>query len=144
MNPSSRPRSEKLFKEACRYLVGGVNSPVRAFKAVGGTPVFMRSGSGARLIDQDRRSYIDYCSSWGPLILGHAHPQVTAAACAAAKRGSSFGAGTEGEVLLAREISAALPSMELMRLTSSGTEAVMSALRVARAFTGRDTSITYW
>src|SRR5258708_5605807 len=99
-----RPRSEMLFKEACRYLVGGVNSPVRAFKSVGGAPVFVESGKGSRLKDADGQSYIDYCLSWGPLILGHAHPAVTAAACAAAKKGASFGASTEQELILAKEI----------------------------------------
>ena len=135
--------SSRLFKEACRVLVGGVNSPVRAFKSVGGSPVFMRSGRGSRIVDADGNAYIDYCLSWGPLILGHAHPQVTAAACAAARRGASFGAATESEVVLARAISAAFPSMELVRLTSSGTEAAMSALRVARAFTGRELTLKF-
>lgn len=140
MNPR---RSKKLFQEASRYLVGGVNSPVRAFNSVGGTPVFIRSGKGAFLEDVDGQRYVDYCLSWGPLILGHAHPEVTAAACAAAKKGASFGASTEGEVLLAKEIALALPSMKLLRFTSSGTEAVMSAARAARAFTGRDVIVKF-
>lgn len=130
--------SKTLFERAQRVLVGGVNSPVRAFRAVGGTPVFMASGKGARVTDVDGRRYIDYCGSWGPLILGHAHPAVTKAANRAAARGASFGAPTEGEILLAEEIRRAYPSMERVRLTSSGTEAVMSALRVARAWTRRD------
>lgn len=139
----SMTKSEKLFQRASKVLVGGVNSPVRAFKSVGGSPVFMRSGKGAKLTDADGRKYIDYCGSWGPLILGHAHPAVVRAATAAAKQGSSFGAPTEREIELAETISQALPSMELLRLTSSGTEAVMSALRVARAFTGREIVIKF-
>ena len=136
-------RSTALFDRARRVLVGGVNSPVRAFRAVGGTPVFMARGRGARVIDVDGRGYIDYCSSWGPLILGHANPAVTRAAAAAAARGASFGAPTEGEVLLAEEIRRAYPSMERVRMTSSGTEAVMSALRLARAWTGRDVVVKF-
>lgn len=139
----ARLNSKKLFERARKVLVGGVNSPVRAFKSVGGTPLFMRSGSGARLTDVDGRSYIDYCLSWGPLILGHARREVVAAAKKAMESGSTFGASTLKEVLLAEEIKKALPSMELLRLTSSGTEAVMSALRVARAYTGRDTVIKF-
>ncbi|MBI5202151.1 MAG: glutamate-1-semialdehyde 2,1-aminomutase [Elusimicrobia bacterium] len=131
-------KSKALFARAQRVLVGGVNSPVRAFRAVGGTPVFVGSGRGSRLVDADGKSYIDYCLSWGPLILGHAHPGVTRAASRAAARGASFGAPTEGEILLAEEIRRAYPSMERVRLTSSGTEAVMSALRAARAWTKRD------
>lgn len=130
-------RSKALFKASCKVFVGGVNSPVRAFKAVGGTPVFMRSGKGSRVTDADGKRYIDYCLSWGPLILGHSHPQVTSAAAEALRKGSTFGAPTEGELRLGEMIRTALPSMQRLRLTSSGTEAVMSALRVARAFTGR-------
>ncbi len=137
------PRSRALFSRASRVLVGGVNSPVRAFKAVGGSPLFMRSGSGARLTDADGRRYLDYCLSWGPLILGHAHPKIVAAAVAAVRSGSSFGAPTEGEHLLAEAIREALPSMERLRLTSSGTEAVMSALRAARAWTKRDLIVKF-
>ena len=137
------PKSRKLFKRACRCLVGGVNSPVRAFKAVGATPVFMASGSGARLTDVDGRRYVDYCLSWGPLIFGHARREIVAAAGRALRGGSTFGAATEGEVLLAEAIRSALPSMELVRLTSSGTEAVMSAVRVARAFTKRDLIVKF-
>ena len=135
---SAGRKSKALFERAQRSLVGGVNSPVRAFKAVGGSPLFMERGRGARITDADGRSYLDFCLSWGPLILGHAFPPVVRAAEAALKRGSSFGAPTEGEIRLAEAISAAVPSMELVRLTSSGTEAVMSALRLARAATGRD------
>jgi len=130
--------SARLMKQASGVLVGGVNSPVRAFKSVGGVPVFMRSGKGSRIVDADGRAYIDYCGSWGPLIFGHAHPKITSAACAAARRGATFGAATESEFRLAEAIRQAVPSMELVRLTSSGTEAVMGALRAARASTGRE------
>ncbi len=136
-------KSASWFTRASRSLVGGVSSPVRAFKGVGGTPRFMASGQGCRLTDVDGRSYIDYCASWGPLILGHARREVVAAARAATRKGSTFGAPTAGEVLLAEEIRKALPSMHLLRLTSSGTEAVMSALRVARAATRRDAVIKF-
>ena len=136
-------KTEKLFSRACRVLVGGVNSPVRAFRAVGGTPVFAAQGRGSRLTDAGGKRYIDYCLSWGPLILGHAHPAVTRAAVLAAARGATFGMPTEGEVLLAEEIRRAFPSMERVRLTSSGTEAVMSALRLARAATGRDVIVKF-
>ncbi|MBI4377164.1 MAG: glutamate-1-semialdehyde 2,1-aminomutase [Elusimicrobia bacterium] len=136
-------RSAALFRRACRSLVGGVNSPVRAFKAVGGFPVFMESGKGAYLKDADGRRYIDYCLSWGPLILGHAREEIIAAAQRALKKGSTFGAATEMEVALAEALKAALPSLELLRLTSSGTEAVMSAIRLARAHTGRDWVIKF-
>jgi glutamate-1-semialdehyde 2,1-aminomutase len=136
-------QSKKLFARAQKSLVGGVNSPVRAFKAVGGTPVFMRSGKGAALIDEDGNRYIDYCLSWGPLILGHAHPAVTRAASSAVRAGASFGAPTQAETLLAEALKKALPSLELVRMTSSGTEAVMGALRAARAFTGRDRVVKF-
>ena len=135
--------SRRLFRRAQRVLVGGVNSPVRAFRAVGGTPVFMSSGRGAHLRDADGRRYLDYCLSWGPLILGHARREVAAAAERALRRGSTFGAATEAEIGLAEAIREAVPSMELLRLTSSGTEAVMSAVRVARAFTGRDLIVKF-
>jgi len=124
-------------------LAGGVNSPVRAFRAVGGVPVFAASGKGALLKGADGKTYIDFCLSWGPLILGHAHPEVVKAAQAALRRGSSFGMPTEGETLLAAAIRKALPSMERVRLTSSGTEAVMSSLRLARAFTGRELIVKF-
>ncbi|MFA6315976.1 MAG: glutamate-1-semialdehyde 2,1-aminomutase [Elusimicrobiota bacterium] len=131
-------RSRRLFARAQKVLVGGVNSPVRAFKSVGASPVFMRSGAGPILTDEDGKRYLDFCLSWGPLILGHARAEVVAKAGEALRRGSTFGAATEAETLLAEDIRSALPSMELVRLTSSGTEADMSAVRVARAFTGRD------
>ena len=130
-------RSKQLFDEAQCYLPGGVNSPVRAFKAVGGTPVFMKRGQGSRLYDEDNNEYIDYVCSWGPLILGHSHPQVVKALKTAVERGSSFGTPTELETTLAKMICAAIPSIEKVRLVNSGTEATMSAIRLARAFTGR-------
>jgi glutamate-1-semialdehyde 2,1-aminomutase len=129
--------SEQWFAEAQRLIPGGVNSPVRAFRGVGGTPFFVSRGEGPRLFDVDGKSYLDYVMSWGPLILGHAPKRVTEAVQDALERGTSYGAPTPGEVELAREIAAAMPSMELVRLVSSGTEAAMSALRVARGFTGR-------
>ncbi|HEY8285123.1 MAG TPA: aminotransferase class III-fold pyridoxal phosphate-dependent enzyme, partial [Chloroflexota bacterium] len=130
-------RSEALFAEACRLFPGGVNSPVRAFRGVGGTPRFIARGEGPYLIDADGNRMIDYVLSWGPLILGHAHPDVIAAITAQAARGTSFGAPTELESELARLIHAAMPAVEEMRFVSSGTEATMSAARLARAFTGR-------
>ena len=136
-------RSQKLFDEAQRYLPGGVDSPVRAFKAVGGTPPFMVRGKGSRIYDADGNEFIDYVGSWGPLILGHAHPQVVAALQQAAERGTTFGAPTELEITLAKMISAAMPSLEMLRFVNSGTEAVMSALRLARAFTRRDKVVKF-
>jgi glutamate-1-semialdehyde 2,1-aminomutase len=130
-------RSEKLFAEARRVIPGGVNSPVRAWKSVGGAPRFVSRGQGARITDVDGRSYVDMVCSWGPLIFGHAHPSVVRAVQEAASRGVSFGAPTPGEVELAREITSVYPSIEKVRLVSSGTEATMSAIRVARAFTGK-------
>jgi glutamate-1-semialdehyde 2,1-aminomutase len=131
-------RSIKLFEEAQQLIPGGVNSPVRAFRSVGGQPRFIDRANGARLYDLDGNAYIDYVLSWGPMILGHASPPVIAAIKKAAARGTSYGAPTELEVELAREIRAAVPSMQKIRLVSSGTEAVMSAIRVARGFTKRD------
>lgn len=136
-------KSKRLFVRARKSLVGGVNSPVRAFKSVGGSPVFMRSGSGAYITDVDGRRYVDLCLSWGPLMFGHARREITAAAEQALRQGSTFGAATEAEVALAERIKAALPSMELVRLTSSGTEAGMSACRAARAYTRRDLIIKF-
>jgi glutamate-1-semialdehyde 2,1-aminomutase len=133
--------SEALFERAQNLFPGGVNSPVRAFKAVGGTPVFLARGQGARVWDADGNSYLDFLGSWGPLILGHADPDVVTAIEAAARDGTSFGASTEREVLLGEAIRAAVPSMERMRFVSSGTEATMSALRLARGYTGRDVFI---
>jgi glutamate-1-semialdehyde 2,1-aminomutase len=131
-------KSQQLFKTALERMPGGVNSPVRAFRAVGGEPVFIERGAGSRVTDADGRDYIDYVMSWGPLILGHAHPEVVEALTRAAGDGTSFGACSAGEVQLAGRIQEAFQSIERVRLTSSGTEATMSALRVARAATGRD------
>jgi glutamate-1-semialdehyde 2,1-aminomutase len=136
-------RSRSLFERSLELIPGGVNSPVRAFRAVGGTPVFFRSGRGSRLTDEDGREYIDYVGSWGPLILGHAHPEVLAEIGAAAARGLSFGAPTALELEMAEAITGALPSVEQVRLVSSGTEAVMSALRLARGFTGRKVIVKF-
>ncbi|MFI5279712.1 MAG: glutamate-1-semialdehyde 2,1-aminomutase [Gemmatimonadales bacterium] len=130
-------RSERLFREAQQLLVGGVNSPVRAFKGVGGTPRMMALGSGAYLVDADGNRYIDFVLAWGPLILGHAPPLVVRAVSKALKNGTAFGAPSELETELARRVVRAFPSIELVRFVSSGTEATMSAIRVARAFTGR-------
>ncbi len=135
--------SRRLLEEAQQYLPGGVDSPVRAFKAVGGYPPFMVRGAGSRLHDADGNEYIDYVCSWGPLILGHSHPRVVRALKRAVDRGTSFGAATELELTLARMVSGAVPSMEMLRFVNSGTEATMSALRVARAFTGRDKIIKF-
>ncbi|NBQ54517.1 MAG: aminotransferase class III-fold pyridoxal phosphate-dependent enzyme, partial [Proteobacteria bacterium] len=132
-----RPRSKALFEEAVGLMPGGVNSPVRAFASVGGTPVFMKRANGAYLWDEDGNRYIDYITSWGPAIVGHAHPEVLAAINEAAAGGLSFGTPTAGESILAHKIIKAMPAIEMLRLVSSGTEACMSALRVARAFTGR-------
>ncbi len=136
-------RSETLFARAREVIPGGVNSPVRAFRAVGGQPIFIEHGEGAYLFDVDGNRYIDYVGSWGPLILGHAHPQVVAAVTAAAQRGTSYGAPTEAEVWLAELVTSAVPSVELVRFVNSGTEATMSALRVARAYTGRNKIIKF-
>jgi len=136
-------RSRRLFQEASRYFPGGVNSPVRAFRAVGGDPFFVSHAGGSRISDVDGNSYIDYVGSWGPMILGHAHPRVVAAIQGTAKSGTSFGAPTELETRLARLVQAAFPSMERMRFVSSGTEACMSALRVARGFTRRDAIVKF-
>ena len=131
------PRSRTLFAEAQRLLPGGVDSPVRAFRAVGGDPLFIARGEGAWLEDVDGRRYLDYVLSWGPLILGHAHPAIVSAIAAAAARGTSFGAPSELEVEMARALRSRFPSLEMVRMVNSGTEATMSAVRVARAFTGR-------
>ena len=131
------PASERLFARAQAVTPGGVNSPVRAFRAVGGTPRFMASGHGPYLVDVDGREYVDLVCSWGPLILGHAHPAVVTAIEQAAARGTSFGTPTAGEVALAEEIVARVPPVEQVRLVNSGTEATMSAIRLARGVTGR-------
>ncbi len=130
-------KSEAAFERAKRLIPGGVNSPVRAFRSVGGTPVFVREANGCMLVDIDGKAYIDYVMSWGPLILGHANPLVIAAVRDAAERGTSFGAPTEAETELAELVISMVPSIEKVRFCSSGTEATMSALRLARGFTGR-------
>ena len=136
-------RSDELFARAREIIPGGVNSPVRAFKAVGGQPRFIERGAGAYLYDVDGNRYIDYVLSWGPLIHGHAHPHVIAAITRTAADGTSFGAPTELEVRLAEMVIAAMPAIEMVRFVNSGTEATMSALRLARAYTGRDKIIKF-
>src|ERR671916_1940472 len=139
----TQTRSEELFQRAQSLIPGGVNSPVRAFRGVGGTPRFIARGEGSRLIDVDGNSYIDYICSWGPLLLGHRPKEVIDALQQVLEIGTSFGAPTEREIELAELIRDAMPSMELVRLVNSGTEATMSALRVARGFTGRDLTIKF-
>lgn len=138
-----RSRSQALFQRACQLMPGGVNSPARAFGAVGREPVVVERGAGAYMWDVDGNRYIDYVGSWGPLILGHAHPEVVAAVEEAARRGMSFGAPTEAENRLAEWIIEAMPSIERVRLVNSGTEATMSAIRLARGFTGRDIIVKF-
>ena len=135
--------SERLFARARRLIPGGVNSPVRSFGAVGGIPPFIDSGSGARVRDVDGNEYLDFVGSWGPLVLGHAHPAVVEAVQRAAADGTSFGAPTERELELAELITRAMPSIEMLRLVNSGTEAAMSAIRIARAYTGRSKLIKF-
>jgi glutamate-1-semialdehyde 2,1-aminomutase len=136
-------RSQKLFELSRRLIPGGVNSPVRAFQGVGGTPIFFREGKGAHLIDVDGNRYIDYVGSWGPMIVGHAHPSVIKAVQKTAARSLSFGAPTELELEMAQMITELVPSIEQVRLVSSGTEATMSAIRLARGFTGRSKLIKF-
>jgi glutamate-1-semialdehyde 2,1-aminomutase len=138
MTKRDRSRSEALYARAKEVIPGGVNSPVRAFRGVGGTPVFLARGEGARVYDADGNAYLDYVGSWGPFILGHAHPEVIEAIREAALSSTSFGAPTEREVRFAEELVRAVPSMDKVRLVSSGTEATMSALRLARGATGRN------
>src|SRR5215470_15521361 len=135
--------SDELFATAQRIMPGGVNSPVRAFRGVGGRPFFVERAEGCRLTDVDGRTYIDFLGSWGPLILGHAAPALVEAVGEALRRGTSYGAPTAGEVEMAQMISRAVPSMEMVRLVSSGTEAAMSAIRLARGVTGRDAIIKF-
>lgn len=132
-----------LFSAAQQHIPGGVNSPVRAFRSVGGDPVFIKKAEGAYVIDTDGKEYIDYVGSWGPMILGHAHPEVIAAVIDASKKGLSFGAPTEIETAMADKICEIMPSIEMVRMVSSGTEATMSAIRLARGFTGRDKIIKF-
>ena len=137
------PNSESLFERAIKVIPGGVNSPVRAFNGVGGTPVFIDHAEGACLIDVEGKSYIDYVGSWGPMICGHANPEIIDAVCAVAKKGLSFGAPTGLEVELAENICSIMPGMDQVRMTCSGTEATMSAIRLARGYTGRDKIIKF-
>ncbi len=136
-------RSQELYAAARRHIPGGVNSPVRAFRAVGGEPIFIRSAEGAWLTDEDGRRYIDYVGSWGPMIVGHAHPEVIAAVREAAGRGLGYGAPTAAETEMAELICELVPSIEKVRMVNSGTEATMSAIRLARGFTGRDKVIKF-
>src|ERR1700752_1326192 len=138
-----RIRSQEAFARACRVIPGGVNSPARAFGAVGGQPLFIARGEGPYLYDIDGNEYVDYLGSWGPLILGHAHPRVVAALATAAADGTSFGAPTARQMGPADLACSAFPSIELVRFVNSGTEAAMSAIRLARAFTGREKLIKF-
>ncbi len=139
----TREISEKLFSRAQKHIPGGVNSPVRAFRSVGGSPLFIARGKGSHIFDADGNEYIDYVGSWGPLPLGHAHPAIVQAVSEALVSGTSFGAPTEREIDLAEAICEAVPSIEMVRLVNSGTEATMSAIRVARGFTGRDLIVKF-
>lgn len=136
-------RSDQMFSQAQKFIPGGVNSPVRAFKAVGGTPIFFQRAKGAYLYDVDDQEYIDYVQSWGPMVLGHAHPDVIAAVVEKVQFGLSFGAPTEIETTLAEELVAIMPDMDLVRFVNSGTEATMSAIRLARGVTGRDKIVKF-
>ena len=139
----NRNNSSRLFSTAQKVMPGGVNSPVRAFKAVGGDPLFIQSAKGARITDVDGNEFIDYVSSWGPLIFGHAHPQIVSAITRQAELGTSYGASTELEIQLAEKVVQAVPSIDVVRMVNSGTEAVMSALRLARGITGRDKIVKF-
>jgi glutamate-1-semialdehyde 2,1-aminomutase len=139
----NKNNSSRLFPMAKKVMPGGVNSPVRAFNAVGGDPLFIKRAKGARIIDVDNNEFIDYVASWGPLIFGHAHPEIVNAIARQAELGSSYGASTELEIQLAEKVVQAVPSIELVRMVSSGTEAVMSALRLARGITGRDKIVKF-
>lgn len=138
-----RSTSAQLYRRALEVIPGGVNSPVRAFRSVGGNPPFIARAHGATLVDADGNEYLDYVGSWGPMILGHAHPEVLRAAHAAVEAGTSYGAPTELEVRFAERLTEAVPSVEVVRLVNSGTEAVMSALRLARGYTGRDVIVKF-
>src|SRR5437868_11339830 len=138
-----RVRSQEAFERACRFIPGGVNSPARAFGAVGGQPLFISRGEGPYLYDVDGNQYLDYVGSWGPLILGHGHPRVLKALEETMRRGVSYGAPTELEIQLAEAIIDAVASVEMVRMVSSGTEASMSAIRLARGFTGRDVIVKF-
>lgn len=136
-------RSDDLFKQAQLTIPGGVNSPVRAFKAVGGTPIYFKRAEGAYLVDEDGNGYIDYVQSWGPMILGHAHPAILDAISKQMKNGLSFGAPTEIETIMAEKICSIMPNIEMVRMVNSGTEATMTAIRLARGFTGRDKIVKF-
>ena len=135
--------SESLFQQAQQHIPGGVNSPVRAFKSVGGTPLFISRADGAYLFDSEDKRYIDYIGSWGPMVAGHSHPKVISAVVDAARSGLSYGAPTEIETRMAKKVCELVPSMDMVRMVSSGTEATMSAIRLARGFTGRDKIIKF-
>src|SRR5512136_622160 len=139
----NQSKSRALFARAQQSIPGGVNSPVRAFRGVGGTPPFIVRGQGSHIWDADGNEYIDYVGSWGPLLLGHCHPEIVAAVEEAVAAGTSFGAPTEREVEMAEAIIDAVPSIEMVRLVNSGTEATMSAIRLARAFTRRDVIVKF-
>src|SRR5829696_3340016 len=143
MTRAAVTRSTGLYRRALEVMPGGVNSPVRAMRSIGREPIFVARGEGCELVDVDGNRYVDWVSSWGPLIAGHAHPEVVAAVGEAASLGTSFGASTPGEVELASEVVARVPSAEMVRVTSSGTEAAMSAVRLARAVTGRDAVVKF-
>ena len=136
-------QSEKLFQKACKVMPGGVNSPVRAFKSVGGNPLFIKKANGSKIWDVDGNEYIDYVASWGPLIFGHAHPQIVDALKRQAELGTSYGAPTELEIELAEQVVSLVPSLEIVRMVNSGTEAVMSAIRLARGVTERDKIVKF-
>ena len=136
-------RSETLFANAQKHIPGGVNSPVRAFKSVGGTPLFFKHAEGAYVTDEDDKRYVDYVGSWGPMILGHSHPDVLDAVRAQLQHGLSYGAPTAMETEMADLVCSIVPSMEMVRMVSSGTEATMSAIRLARGFTGRDNILKF-
>ena len=139
----NRENSHKLFDRALNIIPGGVNSPVRACKNVGKEPIFIKYAQGCMIFDEDGNSFIDYIGSWGPMILGHRHPAVNEAVSSVLKRGTSFGAPTDLEIKLAEMVIDAVPSVEMVRMVNSGTEATMSAIRLARGFTGRDTIIKF-
>ena len=139
----SSTKSQALYREACRFIPGGVNSPVRAFKGVGGEPLFLARAQGPYVWDEDGRRYIDYVGSWGPMILGHAHPSVIQAVQRQAEQGLGFGAPTALEIEMAETICSLMPAVEKVRMVNSGTEATMSAIRLARAFTGRDLIVKF-
>src|SRR3954469_5993033 len=139
----SRAKSDQLFAEALTLIPGGVNSPVRAFRAVGGQPFFVNRAQGAHVWDVDGNEYIDYVGTWGPAILGHAHPKIIAAVQRAAEQGTSFGIPNPSEVIMARLVCSLVPSLQKVRMCNSGTEATMSAIRLARSFTKRDKIIKF-